>query len=85
VEKVLYIVSKSGSLNSVLFPPPSSPDQKISVVLIQEGVSLTTVPTADVSVLAEDAASRKITPVFPTISYQDMLQRIFEADRVVAL
>jgi len=85
VRKVLYIVSKGTSLRSDLVLPDASPDQDISVLLIQDGVSLTKVPSLRVYALADDAASRHITPVFPTVSYQDMVRLMFEADTVVAL
>jgi sulfur transfer complex TusBCD TusB component (DsrH family) len=85
MQKLLYIISKAGSLSSGLIPSEPSPDRDVSVLLIQDGVSLTRVPGSRVFVLSEDATSRKITPTFPTISYRDMLKLLFEADTVVAL
>jgi sulfur transfer complex TusBCD TusB component (DsrH family) len=85
MQKLLYIVSKAGSLSCGLIPSESSPDREVSVLLIQDGVSLTQVPGTRVFALSEDAASRRVTPIYPTVSYQEMLRLLFEADTVVSL
>ena len=85
MRKLLYIVSKASSLSSGLIPSKSSPDREVSVLLIQDGVSLTEVPGTRVFALGEDAVSRRITPAYPMVSYQDMLKLLFEADTVVSL
>jgi sulfur transfer complex TusBCD TusB component (DsrH family) len=85
VRKVLYIVSKRDSLRPDLVLSTGVAEQDISVLLIQDAVSLTNVPSPHVFALADDAASRNITPVFPTVSYRDMVRLMFEADTVIAL
>ena len=84
--KVLYILSKDlARFSDALFPKDLLSDKDISVILIQEGVSLTKVPGTHVYALSDDAVSRNVIPSFPTISYCDMLKMIFDADTVVAL
>lgn len=83
---VLYLITKNergsaGSLMSLGF----SENLTTSAVLLQEAVSLSNVQASHVYALAEDAASRKITPSVPTVSYTDLLRMIFDADSVVAL
>jgi sulfur transfer complex TusBCD TusB component (DsrH family) len=82
---MLYIVSTHDSLRSDLVLSAGVTEQDISVLLIQDAVSLTKVPTPHVFALEDDAASRNITPVFPTVSYRDMVRLMFEADTVIAL
>lgn len=85
MRKVLYIVSKNEPLRSDLVPRSSSPDQDVSVLLIHDGVSLTHVPTSRVYALVDDVIARKITAAFPTVSYDDMVRLMFDADAVIAL
>jgi sulfur transfer complex TusBCD TusB component (DsrH family) len=68
-----------------LLPDSSHADLNVAVILIQEGVVLKQVHADHVYVLSEDASTRGITPAFPTVSYRDMIQMMFEADSVVAL
>ena len=60
-------------------------DREVSVVLLQDGVSLTDLPTNRVYALSDDARARHITPHYPVISYADVLRMMFEADAVIAL
>ena len=85
MHKVLYIISNGDSLRSDLVLPAAGADQETSVVLIEAGVTLTDVPSSHVFALAEDVAARNVTPAFPTVSYEEMLRLMFEADSVVAL
>lgn len=86
LNKVLYILSKGpNQLLQELLQENVPPDMDISVILIQDSVSMSRIPLSHVFVLSEDAVSRHVTPSFPTVSYCDMLCMIFEADRVVAL
>ncbi len=59
--------------------------REVSVVLLQDGVSLTDLPTNRVYVLSDDVSARHITPPYPMISYADVLRMMFEADAVIAL
>ncbi len=56
-----------------------------TVVLLHEAVTLQNVPASRVFALAEDAAQRGITPSVPGISYKELLDLLFDADRVVVL
>jgi hypothetical protein len=86
LRKVLYILSKDlAQFSDALLPKDPPPDNDISVILIQEGVSLKKVPGTHIYVLSDDAVSRNVVPSFPTISYRAMLEMIFDADAVVAL
>ena len=82
---MLYIVSDAQAVSSGLLPKDLIGNQESSVVLIEDAVTIKEFPGEAVYVLAEDAAVRKVTPVFPKVSYADMVKLIFEADRVVAL
>jgi sulfur transfer complex TusBCD TusB component (DsrH family) len=68
-----------------LLPVQDVPGDEISAILIQDGVTLRDVPARHVYALAEDALARHITPAFPTVSYQEMLKMMFEADSVIAV
>ena len=58
---------------------------EVSVVLLQDGVSLIDLPTNRVYALSDDVRARHITPPYPVISYADVLRMMFEADAVIAL
>jgi hypothetical protein len=83
MRNVLYLVTKDPTQDLLIHNP--SPNLTTSVVLLQEAVSLPHVSANHVYALAEDAASRKVTPSVPMVSYQEMLHMIFDADSVVAL
>lgn len=86
LRKVLYILSKDlAQFSDALLPKDPPLDKDISVILIQEGVLLKKVPGTHIYALSDDAVSRNVVPSFPTISYHDMLEMIFDADAVVAL
>lgn len=57
----------------------------MSVILVQDAVSLAAVPGDHVYALANDVALSEGPPAYRIISYEDMVRMIFEADRVVAL
>ncbi len=86
MKKTLYIVSKGPDRDGVsLLPDRFVPEQDVSVVLIQDGVTHQTLPFSDVYVLSDDLLSRKLASPFPRVSYQDLLRMIFEADKVAAV
>jgi hypothetical protein len=84
LRKLLYLLKDPSPSAGDLLPCHAT-DQDVSVILIQEGVVHNRLPVDRVYVLLEDTISRGIAPAFPTISYQDMLRMMFEADTVVAL
>ncbi len=82
----LYIVGRrpqDGSQN--LLTEHVSSDSNVSVILIQDGVTHQSVPARHVYVLSDDALSRNVNSSFPTVSYEEMLKMIFEADHVIVL
>lgn len=58
---------------------------EVSVVLLQDGVSLTDFPANRVYALTDDVRARHMMSPYPMISYADVLRMIFEADAVIAL
>lgn len=68
-----------------LLVPDQASGREVSVVLLQDGVTLTHLPTNRVYALSDDARVRHITPTYPVVSYADVLRMMFEADAVIAL
>lgn len=84
--RLLYVVTNSRPLTEEpLFPSSLSPTDEAEVVLVQDAVQLTQVPTSRVSVLNEDLQSRGLSSVFPQIGYPELVEKIFQADRVIRL
>ena len=85
-ETSLYIVGHGPEESSQnLLPEHLSSGSDVSVILIQDGVAHQSVPGQHVYVLSDDALSRNVNSSFPTVSYQEMLKMIFEADHVIVL
>ena len=82
--QLLYILGQAGLPDPALFPPTGT-EGMTTAVLIQDAVTLSQVPAHKVYALQDDLAERKVSSVFPAISYRDLLRMIFEADRVVAM
>ena len=86
MKKILYIVSKAPSEKSVsLLPADSGSKNDISVVLVQDGVRHQKLPFPCVFTLSDDVLSRKLSSPFPSVSYQDLLRMIFEAETVAVV
>lgn len=86
VSKILYLITKGpDQFSSDLLPQNLAPDEKLTVILLQDAVLLNTVSVPHAYVLHEDAAARDSSPPRQTVSYHDMLRMIFEADRVVTV
>ena len=86
MKKTLYIVSKGPDRNGIsLLPADPVSEQDTSVVLIQDGVTDQTLPFSYVYVLSDDVLSKKLISPFPSVSYQDLLRMIFEAEMVAVL
>ena len=84
--KTLYIVSKApGVENFSLLPADSGSKSVVSVVLVQDGVRHQKLPFPHVFTLSDDLLSRKLSSPFPSVSYQDLLRMIFEAETVAVL
>lgn len=83
---MLYIVSKAPGAESIsLLPADSGSRSGISVVLVQDGVRHQKLPFPHVVTLSDDLLSRKLSSPFPSVSYQDLLRMIFEAETVAVL
>ena len=82
---ILYILGHTGGEASLPFLPKEAPGETVSVILVQDAVSLAAVPGDHVYALANDTASSGVPPAYRIISYEDMVRMIFEVDRVVAL
>lgn len=63
--------------------PPSL--NSASVVLIHDGVRHRELPFSNVFVISDNVSSGKTVSPFPSVSYQDLLHMIFEADTVAVL
>lgn len=84
--RTLYLVTATRSLEGdPLFPSSEAEDPDREVVLIQEAVRLTTMPVSRVTVLEDDLLERKRETTFPIITYRDMLEKVFAAERVIRL
>ena len=83
---MLYIVSKAPEVESIsLLPADSGSKNDVSVVLVQDGVRHQKLPFPHVFTLSDDLLSRKLSSPFPSVSYQDLLRMIFEAETVAVL
>lgn len=79
-------MSKAPSEESVfLLPTDPSSKNDVSVVLIQDGVRHQKLPFPYVFTLSDDVLSRKVSSPFPSVSYQDLLRMLFEAENVAVL
>ena len=86
MRKVLYLLTKGPGESSLnLLPKNPRTGEEISVILLQDGISPRQVPTSRVYTLSDDAAFMGASPSFPSVSDQDVLRMIFEADGVVVL
>ncbi len=65
--------------------PQHREEDSVSIILIQDAVTLRGLQNAHVAVLSEDLASKNMVSPYPKISYDDMVRMIFESDRVIAL
>ena len=68
-----------------LLPTDSVPKNDISVVLVQDAVKHQKLSFSRVFVLSDDLLSRKLSSPFPSVTYQDLLRMIFEAETVAVL
>jgi len=86
MKKILYIVSSPPAPDGLSLLPPASKSQgRASVVLIQGAVTQQQALAPRVFVLGDDAKSRNVISPFPSVSYQDLLGMIFEADNIAVV
>jgi len=85
-KKILYLVGKApGQEEFSLLPSYPVSQENISVVLIQDGVKHQKLPFSRVFTLSDDGLSKQLTAPFPSVSYQRLIEMIFEADTVAVL
>ena len=86
MRKILYLLTKGpGEPSLDLLPKNLQTGKEISVILLQDGIFHRHVPASHVYTLSDDAVSNGVNSSFPSVSYQDLLQMMFEADGVVVL
>jgi sulfur transfer complex TusBCD TusB component (DsrH family) len=85
LRKILYLVKDATPVGSDLLPSHPPPGAEVSIVLIQDGVTLTHLQRKHVFALSDDVLARNVTTSYPVISYADVLRMMFEADTVIAL
>lgn len=68
-----------------LLPSSSSSRESVSVVLIQDGMQLRDLSYSRVFALSDDASLRQSAPPFPSVSYRELLDMIFESDTVAVV
>jgi sulfur transfer complex TusBCD TusB component (DsrH family) len=87
MRKILYLLSKAPDRSSEELLVSPSHEHDVSVVLIQEAISLPSMKAKAnrVYALSGDVRSGNVPSPFPRISQEDLLRMMFEADTVVAL
>jgi sulfur transfer complex TusBCD TusB component (DsrH family) len=85
LKKILYLVKDSNPATTTLLPEDASPDQAVSIVLLQDAVRRRDLNHQSIHALSDDVEARGFVPSCPVVSYHDLLRMIFEADSVVAL
>jgi sulfur transfer complex TusBCD TusB component (DsrH family) len=85
LRKILYLVKDATPVGSDLLPQDPPPGTEMSIVLIQDGVTLPHLQRNHVYALSDDVLARHVTSSYPIISYADVLRMMFEADAVIAL
>ncbi|MGI0036672.1 MAG: hypothetical protein ACRD98_12480 [Nitrososphaera sp.] len=86
MRKILYLLTKGPGQPSLdLLPKSPRTGEEISVILLQDGIFHRQVPASHVYMLSDDAVSKDVNSSFPSVSYQGLLQMMFEADGVVVL
>jgi sulfur transfer complex TusBCD TusB component (DsrH family) len=86
LKKTLYIVSEAPRQEAVpLLPSRSELRDTASVVLIHDGVKHQRLPFSRVFALSDDVMSRNLVSPFRSVSYQELIRMIFEADNVAVM
>lgn len=85
MKSTLYILSHGAGPDNVDLLPSKQPGENLTVILVDEALSLTDVPADRVYALSEEGGSGKAVSSHPQVSYADMVKMIFEAHHVVAL
>ena len=85
MRKLLYLITSQTPPSPELIPPHHPPEDEVSVILTQNEMVHRQIPAERIYILQDQARSSDARPALPTVSYQDLVRMIFEADSVVAL
>jgi len=86
MKKTLYLVSTAPTGEEIsLLPASADLLSGVRVVLIEDAVRHRSLPFPHVFALSDDMVSRGVASPFPSVSYQDIVRMIFEADHVVVV
>lgn len=87
MKNILYICTKNQyDWDSFIPQKELSPTEKeISVLLLQDGLDLSNIPTSQVSALKTVGEEKDDTGTYTTISYQDFLEKIFLTDLALVM
>ena len=84
--KSLYIVSRGPDTPlEPLLTGPLPAKTNVSVILIHDAVARRDLSAHDVYILSDDAGPGDVKSPFSSVSYEEMLKMIFEADHVVVV
>ena len=85
MRKILYLLKDTEPAHADLIPGSPPSESEVSVILLQDGVTMTLPGVSRVYALSDDVVTRTVTTSYPLVSYADMLRLIFDSDVVVAL
>lgn len=87
MRNILYICTKNQyDWNSFIpAPAPSLSEIDLSVLLLQNGLSLPHIPTSQVFVLGREGERGEDSRPYEPISYQGFLEKIFLADLALVI
>ncbi|WP_342347408.1 hypothetical protein [uncultured Nitrospira sp.] len=87
MRNILYICTKNQhDWNSFIpEPAPSLSEIDLSVLLLQNGLSLPDIPTSQVFVLGHEGERGEDSSPYEPISYQGFLEKIFLADLALVI
>lgn len=87
MRKILYICPKKHYDWDSLIPQqdPSSDKMDISILLLEEGIGLTDIPTTQVTALKGKGGEKVVPCPYEVISYQGFLEKVFLADLALVM
>ncbi len=87
MRNILYICTKNQYDWNTFIPEPDSSQSEmdLSVLLLQNGLSLPHIPTSQVFVLGSEGERGEDSRPYEPISYQGFLEKIFLADLALVI
>jgi len=82
---ILYILGQTAGPEALSLIPKKEPGETLSVILLEDAACIAGVPADHVYVLADHMASSELPAACRTVSSQEMVEMIFQVDRVVVL